>query len=51
MGLAHRKLPGEWYGPSAISVMIKDLNKLYQPCEDFQLCLFHDGNIYLDKIL
>lgn len=29
MGLAHKKLPGEWYGPSAISVMIKDLNKLY----------------------
>lgn len=26
------------------------MNKLYLPVPDFQLCVFHDGNIYFDKI-
>lgn len=50
MGLCHGKLPGEWYGPHAIAVMLKDLNKLYRPFNNFQVCIFHDGNIYFDKI-
>lgn len=61
MGLCHNKLPGEWYGPHAIAIMMKvkiikisknfqDLNKLYRPFNDFQVCVFHDGNIYFDKI-
>lgn len=50
MGLCHGKLPGEWYGPHAIGVMLKELNKLYRPFDRFQICLFHDGNIYFDKI-
>jgi hypothetical protein len=29
MALAHEKLPGEWYGPNAVSIILKDLNKLY----------------------
>lgn len=29
IGLCHKKLPGEWYGPHAISTMLKDLNKVY----------------------
>lgn len=51
MGLCHGKLPGEWYGPNAIAVMLKDLNKLYRPFNNFQVCVFHDGNIYYDKIV
>ncbi len=50
MGLCHGKMPGEWYGPHAIANMLKDLNKLYVPFKKFQICLFHDGNIYFDKI-
>lgn len=50
MGLCHEKLPGEWYGPHAIAIMLKDLNKLYKPFKKFEICLFHDGNIYFDKI-
>ena len=29
---------------------MKDLNKVYQPVKNFQVCVFHDGNIYYDKI-
>ncbi len=50
IGYCHEKYPGEWYGPHAISLMLKDLNKIYQPVENFQICMFHDGNIYYDKI-
>lgn len=50
MGFCHKKYPGEWYGPHAITIMLKDLNKLYQPAKNFQICIFHDGNVYYDKI-
>lgn len=29
MGLVYDKLPGEWHGPGSISLVIRDLNKLY----------------------
>lgn len=51
MGFANDKLPGEWYGPHAIGNMLKELNKVFQPVEDFDICTFQDGNIYYDKIL
>ena len=62
MGFCHDKYPGEWYGHHAISIMlrvikfsylklfIQDLNKMYQPIPDFQICIFRDGNIYFDKL-
>ena len=34
MALIYDKLPGEWHGPGSISLVIRDLNKLYQPCID-----------------
>ena len=51
MGLVHNKFPGEWYGPSSISIVLKDLNnRVFKPYSDFQVCLFSDGNIYLEKV-
>ena len=51
MGFANNKLPGEWYGPHAISLMLKDLNKMFTPVRNFEICVFNDGAIYYDKIL
>lgn len=51
MGLVYNKYPGEWHGPGSISNVIKDLNKLYQPFDDFQVLHFSDGMIYYDKII
>lgn len=50
IGYAHSKLPGEWYGPSSISVMLRDLNKIFKPLNNFEICLFNEGSIYLDKV-
>ena len=35
MGLIYNKYPGEWHGPGSISGVMKDLNKMYLPIEDF----------------
>eukprot|EP00347_Sterkiella_histriomuscorum_P008343 403345460 len=51
MGFCHDKLPGEWYGPHALTIMLRDLNRIYQPVENFQVCMFRDGNVYYDKIM
>ena len=51
MSLIYDKYPGEWHGPRSISLVIKDLNKLYQPKMDFQIVHFSDGMIYYDKIV
>jgi len=50
MGLIYDKYPGEWYGPSSISNVFKDLNKVYKPYEDFEVCNFGDGVVYFDKL-
>lgn len=50
MSLIYNKYPGEWHGPGSISNVFRDLNKLYQPVDDFQIVHFSDGMIYLDKI-
>lgn len=51
MGLVHNKFPGEWYGPSSASLVFKDLNNhVFKPYNNFEVCLFPDGNVYLDKV-
>ncbi|CDW79449.1 UNKNOWN [Stylonychia lemnae] len=50
MGFCHDKYPSEWYGHHAMSIMMRDLNKMYQPVHDFQICIYRDGNIYYDKL-
>ena len=50
MSLIYNKYPGEWHGPGSISNVMKDLNKLYQPVDDFRIVHFSDGMIYYDKI-
>jgi cysteine protease ATG4 len=42
--------PGDWYGPQAISIVLKRLNKIYQPVDRFKMHVCLDGNIYLDRI-
>ena len=42
--------PGDWYGPQAISIVLKNLNKKFRPYLDFDIQVCNEGNIYLDKI-
>jgi hypothetical protein len=51
MALAIGRRPGDWYGPQAISIVLKDLNKNFQPFENFKMIVFIDAFIYWDKIL
>lgn len=41
---------GDWYGPQAISLVLKKLIKIYDPIKNFKMVVFTDGNIFLDKI-
>jgi hypothetical protein len=50
MSLVYDKMPGEWHGPGSISLVIRDLNKLYQPCVDLQITHFSDGCVYFEDI-
>ena len=50
MSLIYNKYPGEWHGPGSISRVIKDLNKLYLPVDDFRILHFSEGMIYYDEI-
>lgn len=50
MSLIYNKYPGEWHGPGSISNVFKDLNKMYQPIDGFQIVHFPDGMIYFDKV-
>ena len=51
MSLVYNKYPGEWHGPGSISNVMRDLNKIYLPYENFRITHFVDGVVYLDKIL
>ena len=42
--------PGDWYGPQAMSIVLKKLNKKFQPYQDFEIVVCNEGNVYLDKI-
>jgi hypothetical protein len=50
MSLVYDKFPGEWHGPGSISMVLRDLNRLYQPCIDLQIVHFSDGLVYFDKV-
>jgi cysteine protease ATG4 len=43
--------PGDWYGPQAISIVLKDIVNKQEPVENFKICLFVDGFIYWDKLI
>ena len=42
--------PGDWYGPQAIMVVLKNLIKMYDPVMNFKMIVAREGNIFLDKI-
>jgi cysteine protease ATG4 len=42
--------PGDWYGPQAIMLVLKRLNKRYRPVAEFEMVVAKEGNIYLDKL-
>ena len=50
VGMKYRKEPGDWYGPQAISCVLKQLNKECKPFPDFSMVVCTDGNIFFDKI-
>lgn len=50
MSLIFDKYPGEWHGNKSISLVFSHLNKIYSPIKKFQICVFGDEAIYLDKI-
>jgi hypothetical protein len=50
MSLIFDKHPGEWHGNKSISMVFSHLNKIYNPIQNFEICLFGDETIYFDKI-
>lgn len=50
MSLVFDKYPGEWHGNKSISLVFNHLNKIYQPVQNFEICLFGDETIVWDKI-
>lgn len=42
--------PGDWYGPQAISIVLKRLNKRYKPILNFEMVVCTEGSVYFDKI-
>lgn len=44
------RLPGDWYGPQAISIVLKKLLKAYKPVANFEMLVAREGNIFLDRI-
>lgn len=49
-GINIQRKPGDWYGPNAISIVLKRLNKRYKPLPNFEIVVFTEGTIYLDKV-
>jgi len=50
MSLVYDRYPGEWHGNKSISLVFQSLNRLYAPLENFEMCVFGDDTIFLDKI-
>ena len=50
MSLVFDKNPGEWHGNKSISLVFSHLNKIYNPNDNFEVCLFGDETIYWDKV-
>ena len=42
MSLVFDKNPGEWHGNKSISLVFSHLNKIYNPIDNFEVCLFGD---------
>lgn len=51
VGYQFKKQPGDWYGPQAISNVLKQLNNDIKPVPGFAMVVCNDGNVFLDKIL
>lgn len=51
MSLVFDRYPGEWHGNKSISVVFSHLFKIYNPIPNFEICLFGDESIFLDKIV
>ena len=54
-GLQLGRKPGEWFGPQAILMALKILNKRSPvsnrcPVPNFKIIVCNDGNIFLDKV-
>ena len=45
-----KRMPGDWYGPQAIAVVLKKLCKTYDPILKFKMKVARDGNVFLDRI-
>lgn len=50
MSLIFDRHPGEWHGNKSISLVNSHLLRIYKPVSNFELCLFGDETVYLDKI-
>lgn len=50
VGTQFKKQPGDWYGPQAISCVLRQLNKEHKPFPKFSMVVCTDGNIFFDKI-
>lgn len=44
------RLPGDWYGPQAISIVLKKLSNKYNPISNFRMVVAKEGNVFLDRI-
>ena len=44
------RMPGDWYGPQAISLVLKRLLKKFDPVLNLRMQVALEGNIFLDKI-
>ena len=50
--VTQRILPGQWYGVSSIAHVLKRLNSTFRPlCDNFQVYVANDGNIFFEKIV
>ena len=44
-------MPGKWYGVGHIAHVMKKCNRLYRPmCDDFQIVVQNEGNVWFEKI-
>lgn len=50
MSLIFGRYPGEWHGNKSISLVFSHLNKIYSPIHNFEICLFGDESVFLDKV-
>ena len=51
MGLRCERAPGDWYGPSTISYVVRKLNKLQNPFPNFEIIICQDGIMYIDEVV